>query len=95
MKWRAWYADGRTYDSKDMSVELLPREGLAIVVEYLEAPYKNVYHGEYIWHRAGKWGTALAQFDAEVYGDYVFPGVLMPDEAFERMQSEAMNSQWL
>jgi hypothetical protein len=92
--WRAWYSDGRSYTSRVMGVEALPREGLIAVVEYLPEGRKNIYHGEYIWHRGGKWGTAVAKFDAQVYGDQVFPGVLMPDADFERMQREAMESQW-
>ena len=92
-RWRAWYADGRSLDSTTR-VEQLPADGLVIVVEYLDPTYKNIYHGEFIWHREGKWGTALTEFDAKVYGNEIFPGVLMPDAEFERVQAAAMESVW-
>jgi hypothetical protein len=93
-RWRAWYADGRRFDSRTASVAQLPTEGLVIVMQYLDPPYKNIYHGEYIWHRGGKWGTAVAEFDARVYGDLVFPGALMSDAEWEAVQREAMESKW-
>ena len=92
--WRAWYADGRRFDSSDTTIKELPAEGLVCVVEYLDYPYKNIYHGEYIWNRDGKWGTARAEFDAKVYGDHVFPGVLMPNGEWSELQDEAMGSTW-
>jgi hypothetical protein len=92
--WRAYYADGRRLDSRTTAVADLPRDGLAAVVVYLDAPYKNIYHGEFIWHSRGEWGTALALFDAQVYGEYVFPGIMMPDADFDALQREAMESSW-
>lgn len=64
--WRAWYADGQVFASTRTAAQWLPRCGLALVIEYLAPPYRNivqggdwyVFDGERWWHTGtGPWGT--------------------------------------
>lgn len=68
--WRAYYADGQVYTSREHTPLTLPREGLVCVLEYLAeewAPSKHyrriVSLGDWYWYgerwekvKTGEWG---------------------------------------
>lgn len=86
--WRAWYYDGTTIDSKNSSVDDLPEFGLQIIVEYLDPPFRNIYHGEFLYWDGVKWYTAVTREEIPI-GAKIFPGLLIPDPEFEWLQREA------
>ena len=88
--WRAWYRDWRKFSSLDTSPDNLPREGLQIVMLYLDPPpYREVLLGaDYIvW--TGE--TFISTMERPSEG-IVFPGSYMEDWEFNRLQIDAFNA---
>lgn len=88
--WRAWFADGRVFQSTTHGIDDLPREGLEIVVVYLADGYREILHGEYLFYRDG-WGMTVTE-DRIPDGARVFPGLMMSDGEFEWLQREAFDT---
>jgi hypothetical protein len=87
--WRAWYVDGHAVTREE---EL--GDGIVLAVVYFDPPYKNIFNGaDWLWYRAGQWGTAMNKDEAPKDAR-LFAGMLMRDEDFERLQIEAMASTW-
>ena len=90
--WRAWYANGRVYHSATTPADSLPGVGLQIVVVYLKPPYREVVYGsEFIYFLRGRWAAVPTLSDIPV-GALVFPGSLIPDWKFDRLQRAAFDA---
>lgn len=65
--WRAWYTEGRTFDSKTLTFQSLPHEGALVFVEYYDTGRRIIDSGDwYYWDPekqcieyvpTGDWGT--------------------------------------
>ena len=95
MKWRAWYTDGRTFDSGDLDWADLPATGVlgvAMLVDPVRGYKKRVDGGDWYWLEDGR-----VRCSDTIWGGYVTTpavsrrllkrGAAVPDDEFAAVQA--------
>lgn len=97
--WKAYYVGDRVFSSADTDWEALPATGVVGIIVYEEPPYRRlILGGDWYYLDDGvpattethdEWGEWVTQPD-DVAEDELKRGELIPDDAFERLQSDMM-----
>lgn len=98
--WRAFYADGSEYTSRESTWRELPERGLVGVVVYLSHPYRQILDGhDWMWMEDGaikvrdthpEWGRWAVRPD--VPDDMLKRGEAMDDDAWEDVRARMMGA---
>lgn len=103
--WRAWYADGAVYDSRQTAWAALPRQGFVAAVLYLDEdwaqgkPYRRLLTDSYVWQdptRRPDDDQAYGQGEGDppaldlTHPEQVKVGLHLPDAVFAAIEARAM-----
>lgn len=101
--WRAWYTEGRVFDSRETAWRDLPLEGVLVVAVYYDAfaadavRYRTLYDGdEYYWYADGGVHSSMSHPDVpDVPAERIKRGTEVADEEFAAVKDRAVASTWL
>lgn len=94
LRWRAYYADGRTFAST-VPWSALPPFGCVGVVEFLTPPYRRIHDGhDWIWLLGGEFHSVTSHPEWDEWAEppedvdpvLVKRGAGMEDEAWAKIQ---------
>lgn len=99
--WKAWYADGSVYSSKEHSWVSLPKEGCVGIVVIYDDVYSEVIHQGDWYYREDKQFHAVPAGEYDGSGTFVEApevacgaclkkGQTIPDEQWEKVHAEMM-----
>lgn len=90
--WRAYFTDGRRFDSRADDPASLPSDGCLGIVKYLDKPYRQILSGDdhyFFWK--GEWfsnSDAREEIERRYPGCLIIRGKWAASEEMSRVQAE-------